>query len=248
MVDRLIYIASTGAKHILEQQATTAHNVANATTTGFRAQLDSFRAVPVVGGDLPTRAYVVDSTVGSDFTPGALQTTGRDLDVALDGKGWLVVQKADGSEAFTRNGSLKLSENGVLQTANGLDIVGDAGPITIPPDVTITIAKDGTVSTVPTGTNPIPSQIVGRLKLVNPAEANIIRGDDGLFKTKDGTQVDADAAVRIVDGTLEGSNVSPVEGLVAMINLARQFELQTKLITEAESNEAKASQILNLTN
>jgi flagellar basal-body rod protein FlgF len=247
MVDRLIYIASTGAKHILEQQATTAHNVANATTTGFRAQLDSFRAVPVVGGDLPTRAYVVDSTVGSDFTQGALQTTGRDLDVALDGKGWLVVQKADGSEAFTRNGSLKVSENGVLQTVNGLDIVGDAGPITIPPDVTITIAKDGTVSTVPAGTNPNPSQIIGRLKLVNPAEATIIRGDDGLFKTKDGTQVDADAAVRIVDGTLESSNVSPVEGLVSMINLARQFELQTKLITEAESNETKASQILTLT-
>lgn len=247
MVDRLIYIASTGAKHILAQQATTANNVANATTTGFRAQLDSFRAVPVIGGDLPTRAYVVDSTIGSDFSPGVLQTTGRDLDVALEGKGWLAIQKVDGSEAYTRNGSLKVNENGLLQTQSGLNVVGEAGPITIPPDVTITIAKDGTVSTVPTGLNPNPSQIIGRLKLVNPVESNIVRGDDGLFKTKDGAPVDADATVRIVDGALEGSNVNPVEGLVSMINLARQFELQTKLITEAESNEAKASQILNLT-
>ncbi len=245
-MDRLVYTAMTGAKHILEQQATTAHNVANATTTGFRAQLDSFRAVPVIGGALPTRAFVVDATVGSDFTIGPLQTTGRDLDVAVEGKGWLVVQKNDGSEGFTRNGSFKVSENGALQTLSGLNIVGEGGPITIPPEVTITIGKDGTISTVPNSGNPNPVQIIGRLKLVNPAETNLIRGDDGLFKTKDGQPVDADPVVTVVSGTLEGSNVSPVDGLVTMINLARQFELQMKLLTDAESNEAKASQILNL--
>ena len=183
-MDRLIYTAMTGAKHILEQQANTAHNLANATTTGFRAQLDSFRAVPVIGGDLPTRAFVVDSTVGTDFTAGALQQTGRDLDVAVQGKGWIAVQLEDGSEGYTRHGSLKLSENGVLQTQSGLNVMGDGGPISIPPDVTLTISKDGTVSTNEVGIKPGATNVVGRIKLVNPPEDAIVRGDDGLFHLK----------------------------------------------------------------
>lgn len=245
-MDRLIYTAMTGAKHILEQQATTSHNLANATTTGFRAQLDSFRAVPVIGEGMPTRAFVVDATVGTDFSPGSMQSTGRELDVAIQGKGWLVVQKDDGSEAFTRHGSLKVSENGVLQTQGGLNLQGDGGPITIPPDVSIAIGNDGTVSSIPSGSKPNAVQILGRLKLVNPPEENLVRGDDGLFKTKDGATVDADALVSVAGGMLEGSNVNLVESMVSMINLARQFEMQMKLLTNAESNANKASQILTL--
>lgn len=245
-MDRLVYTAMTGAKHILEQQATTSHNLANATTTGFRAQLDSFRAVPVLGGELPTRAFVVDATVGTDFSTGGMQMTGRDLDVAIQGKGWLAVEKPDGSEAYTRHGSLKVSENGVLQTQDGLNLVGDGGPITIPPDVTVAIAKDGTVSTIPSGTKPSAVQVIGRIKLVNPSEDNLVRGDDGLFKTKDGAPADADAAVTVAGGTLESSNVNVVESMVTMINLARQFEMQMKLLQNAESNATKASQILAL--
>ncbi len=245
-MDRLIYTAMTGAKHILEQQATTSHNLANATTTGFRAQLDSFRAVPILGEGMPTRAFVVDATVGTDFSAGSLQNTGRELDVAIQGKGWLVVQKDDGTEAYTRHGSLKVSENGVLQTQSGLNLVGDGGPITIPPDVSIAIAKDGTVSTIPSGTKPNAVQVIGRLKMVNPPEDNLVRGDDGLFKTKDGTPADADATVSVAGGMLEGSNVNVVESMVSMINLARQFEMQMKLLTNAESNANKASQILAL--
>lgn len=245
-MDRLVYTAMTGAKHILEQQATTSHNLANATTTGFRAQLDSFRAVPVIGGEMPTRAFVVDATVGTDFSTGSMQSTGRELDIGIQGKGWLVVQKDDGTEAYTRHGSLKLSENGVLQTQSGLNVVGDGGPITIPPEVSIAIARDGTVSTVPTGTKPSAVQIIGRLKLVNPPEENLVRGDDGLFKTKDNVPADADANVSVAGGMLEGSNVNVVEAMVSMINLARQFEMQMKLITNAESNASKASQILVL--
>lgn len=245
-MDRLIYTAMTGAKHILEQQATNAHNLANATTTGFRAQLDSFRAVPVQGAELPTRAFVVDATVGTDFSTGSLQMTGRELDVAVQGKGWLAVEKPDGSEGYTRSGSLKLSENGVLQTQNGLNLIGDGGPITIPPDVSIAIAKDGTVSTVPVGSNPNAVQVIGRLKLVNPPEENLVRGDDGLFKTKDGSVADADAAVGVAGGMLENSNVSVVESMVTMINLGRQFEMQMRLLQNAENNATKASQILSL--
>jgi len=244
-MDRLIYTAMTGAKHILEQQATVSHNLANAATTGFRAQLDSFRAVPVLGEGLPTRAFVVDATVGSDFTPGPVQQTGRDLDVALQGAGWIAVQAADGSEAYTRHGSLKLSENGVLQTQAGLSVQGDGGPISVPPDVTLAIGRDGTVSAIPTGGKSNAVNVLGRIKLVNPEEASLERGDDGLFRVKGG-EADADASVSVVGGALEGSNVNVVDAMVSMINLGRQFEMQMNLLKNAESNASKASQILSM--
>lgn len=245
-MDRLIYTAMTGAKHILEQQATNSHNLANATTSGFRAQVDSFRAVPIVSEGLPTRAFVIDSTVGADFQAGPIETTGRELDVAVQGKGWLTVLRNDGSEGFTRNGALKLSENGVLQTATGQNIMGDGGPISIPPNSAITIAKDGTISRVSNDTLPGPSNILGRLKLVNPNENNLERKADGLFGTKDNTIVEADANVNIVSGALEGSNVNVVDAMVNMISLARQFETQMKLMQTAENNANKASQLFNL--
>lgn len=246
-MDRLIYTAMTGAKHILEQQATTTHNLANATTTGFRAQLDSFRAVPVVSSEgLPTRAFVVDSTVGSDFTPGAIQQTGRELDVAVQGKGWIAVESENGAEAYTRNGSLKLSENGVLQTQSGLNVMGDGGPISIPPDVTIAIAKDGTVSAIPKTGSPSAVNVLGRIKLVNPPDASLVRGDDGYFRAKDGSPAESDPNVALIGGALEGSNVNVVEAMVNMISLGRQFEMQMKLLQNAENNANKASQLLSL--
>lgn len=241
-MDRLIYTAMTGAKQVLEQQATTTNNLANLSTTGFRAQLDSFRAVPILGDGLATRSFVVDATGGSDFRSGPIQNTGRDLDVAVKGPGWLVVQREDGSEAYTRNGSLKLSENGVLQTSSGQNIVGDGGPITIPPDVTVAIGKDGTVSSVSTD-GKSTATVLGRLKLVNPPEDNLVRGDDGLFQTKDNTPADADANVSVAGGTLEGSNVNVIDAMVSMIDLARQFDVQMKLLSNAENNDTKATQI-----
>jgi flagellar basal-body rod protein FlgF len=244
-MDRLIYTAMTGAKHILEQQATTAHNLANATSTGFKAQVDSFRAVPVISQGLATRSFVVDATVGADFNPGVIQSTNRDLDVAIQGQGWLVVQRADGSEGYTRNGSLKVSENGVLQTATGLTIMGDGGPISIPPDVTISIGKDGTISSVENGTLPGPSNVIGRLKLVNPPESDLTRASDGVFITSSGT-AEVDANVNVISGALESSNVNVVDAMVTMISLARQFETQMKLIQNAENNANKASQLLSM--
>lgn len=245
-MDRMIYTAMTGAKHILEQQATVSHNLANASTTGFRAQVDAFRAVPVQGDGLPTRAFVVDSTVGSDFAPGPLQQTGRELDVALQGAGWLAVQLDDGSEAYTRNGSLKLSENGVLQTHDGLSVMGDGGPISVPPDVTVAIAGDGTVSAVPTTNTRSAVNELGRIKLVNPAPESLVRGDDGLFRLRDGGEAEADAGVSVVGGALEGSNVNVVDAMVNMIGLARQFEMHMKLLQNAETNANKAAQLLAL--
>jgi flagellar basal-body rod protein FlgF len=245
-MDRLIYTAASGAKHILEQQATTSNNLANVSTNGFRAQLDTFRAVPVQGEGLPTRAFVVDNTVGADFSTGPMQATGRDLDVAVKGRGWIAVQNADGSESYTRNGSLQLSPNGILQTSNGKTIAGEGGPITIPPDVTVSIGGDGTVSTLSTTATPAAPTVLGRIKLVNPNEADLVRGDDGLFRLKDGGSAQADPAVTVAGGALEGSNVSAVDAMVNMISLARSFETQMSLMKNAENNATKATQILAL--
>jgi len=245
-MDRLIYTAATGAKHILDQQATTSNNLANVSTTGFRAQLDVFRSAPVQGPGLPTRAFVVDSTAGNDFSAGALQVTGRPLDVAVKGEGWLAVQMPDGSEAYTRNGSLQMSPNGVLTTASGQTIAGEGGAITIPPDATVTVGGDGTVSTLSNVDQPAAPIVLGRLKLVNPPEANLVRGDDGLFRLKDGGAAQADPAVRVAGGALEGSNVNPVDCMVNMIALARSFDTQMSLLKNAENNAAKATQILAL--
>lgn len=245
-MDRLVYTAMTGARHVLDQQATVSHNLANATSTGFRAQIDSFRAVPVVADGLPTRTFVVDSTVGADFTPGPIQHTGRALDVALQNQGWIAVQAADGSEAYTRAGSLQISANGMLQTTAGLLLQGDTGPIAVPPEVTVEIAGDGTVGAISTDTKPGPATILGRIKLVNPPEQSLVRGDDGLFRLKDGSAAEADPAVKLSGGALEGSNVSAVDSMVSMISLARQFETQMSLLKNAENNAAKATQIIAL--
>jgi flagellar basal-body rod protein FlgF len=203
--------------------------------------------VPVVGAPLDTRAFVVDATSGTDFTPGAIQQTGRSLDVAIEGKGWLSVQRANGTEAYTRNGALKINENGVLQTASGLNVIGDGGPISIPPNVAISIAADGTISSVNDGTQPGPSNMIGRLKLTNPDEKSLTRGEDGLFATNNGRPAEVDPNVSVVNGALESSNVNVVESMVNMISLARQFDLQMKLMQNAQENDTKASQLFGLT-
>lgn len=245
-MDRLIYIAMTGAKHTMWQQASTAHNLANVTTTGYRAETNAFRALPVYGEGAKTRAFVVDSTTGADFNPGVIQHTGRDLDMAVQGKGWIAVQAADGSEAYTRNGSFQINVNGVLQTRNGQNVLGDGGAISIPPDNDITVAKDGTISAIPTGQTLTSVTAVGRVKLVNPPETDLVKGEDGLFRLKSGQPAPADANVMLASNSLESSNVNMVEAMVNMITHARSFDMQTKLVTNAQNNDAKAGQILNL--
>ena len=202
--------------------------------------------MPVFGDGLPTRAFVVDSTINADFTPGELQTTGRDLDVAIRGSGWIAVQLDNGEEAYTRNGSLQVSPNGILLTQNGLKVKGDTGIITIPPETRITIGTDGTISSVPINPQPNTVALVGRIKLVDPPVDKLKKGEDGLFRLKDGGVAQADAKVKLVDGTLEGSNVNVVHEMVSMIALARQFDMQMKMLESAERNAQQASEIMVL--
>ncbi len=245
-MDRVIYLAMTGAKHTFVQQAATAHNLANATTTAYKAEQNSFRALPVQGDGAKTRAFVVDSTVGADLSEGAIQRTGRDLDIAVQGKGWIAVQAEDGSEAYTRNGSLTVGQNGLLQTRTGRLVVGDGGPITIPPDSQITVGRDGTISIIPAtgGLNAVAA--VGRIKLTNPPESELVKGTDGLFRQKNGQIAQADANVHLIDGALENSNVNVVDTMISMISQARQFEMQWKMVQNADANAKQASQLMNL--
>lgn len=245
-MDRLIYTAMTGAKHVFMQQAGTANNLANASTIGFKAQEHRFRAVPVVGEGMPTRAFVVDASVSDVMDEGPLMFTGRNLDVALNGRGWLAVQLPDGSEAYTRAGSLDVDVTGLLQTKSGYPVAGDGGPINIPPDNIIEIAPDGTVSVVSTFGTPNNANAIGRLKLVNPPEADLVRGADGLFRLRSGEPAPADEGVRLTSGTLEGSNVNVTDAMVNLISLSRQFEMQIKMLQTADTNAQRADQLLSL--
>ena len=239
-MDRMIYLSMSGAKATMQRQDTLANNLANVSTPGFRAELQAFRAVPVQGSGASTRVYALETTTGYDGSSGAITATGRNLDVAVTGSSWLSVQALDGTEAYTRGGSFDVSSDGMLVTRSGLPVLGDGGPIQIPPNAVVSIGGDGTVSAKGTDGK---TTAVGRLKVVTP-EAPLTRGVDGLFRAPDG-DLSADTNARVQDGALEGSNVSPVETMVAMISAARQFEAQMKMLSTAEGNEKAAAQLLS---
>ncbi|MGZ8261207.1 MAG: flagellar basal-body rod protein FlgF [Caldimonas sp.] len=240
-MDRVIYLAMAGAKATVQRQETLANNLANVSTAGFRAELAAFRAVPVEGSGASTRVYALESTPGYDATPGQVAATGRNLDVAMRGAAWLAVQARDGTEAYTRGGALDLDAEGNLVTSSGLTVLGDGGPIQVPPETQVSIAPDGTVSATAANGR---STSIGKLKLVTP-EAPLVRGADALFRGSDG-DLAADSLARVQDGALEGSNVSAVETMVAMISAARQFEAQMRSLTTAEGNDRTAAQLLSL--
>jgi flagellar basal-body rod protein FlgF len=239
-MDRMIYLSMSGAKAMLQRQDILAHNLANVSTPGFRAELAAFRAVPVSGDGASTRVYALESTPGHSDDPGVVQTTGRSLDVAVSGKSWLAVQGLDGTEGYTRGGALDIDPEGQLVTRSGLPVMGDGGPITVPPNAQIEIAPDGSI-TARVGNQ--RAQQVGRLKLVTP-EAPLVRGNDGLFRAATG-DLEADPLARVQQGALEGSNVSAVETMVAMIAAARQFEQQMKMLQAAEQKEQSATKLLS---
>ena len=239
-MDRMIYLSMAGAKATMQRQDALAHNLANASTAGFRAEMTAFRAVPVLGSGASTRVYAIESTPGYNAEPGPEQATGRNLDVALKGNAWLAVQGLDGTEAYTRAGALDVDAEGLLITKTGRTVLGDGGPITIPQNAQVQIASDGTISAAVGNNKP---QMVGKLKLVTP-EAPLQRGEDGLFRAADG-DLPADPNARLQDGALEGSNVSAVETMIAMIAASRQFEQQMKMVHSAQEKEQTAAKLLS---
>jgi flagellar basal-body rod protein FlgF len=241
-MDRLIYTSMTGAKHLMHRQETLANNLANASTTGFRAETVALRAVPARGSEAGTRVFTVETTIGADFTPGPMTETGNDLDLAINGAGWFAVQANDGSEAYTRAGNLQVGPDGTLQLPNGLPVLGDGGPITVPANARLTFGADGTISARISGQS--ATSQVGRLKLVNPPTEELGKGTDGLFRLKDGQPAETDANVRLVAGHLEGSNVNVVDAMIGMIAAARQYEIQMKLLDSAQQNEQKANALI----
>ena len=245
-MDRMLYVAMTGAKETLRAQGVNNHNLANLSTNGFRADLAAFQSRAVDGTGYASRVYATNGTVGWDSTSGALLTTGRDLDVAVNGQGFIAVQGPDGREAYTRAGNLQIDATGQLMTATGQPVLGDGGPINIPPYTSLFVARDGSISVVAQGQTPDTTSTVGRIKLVNPAENDVERGEDGLFRMKDGSDAPPDAAVQVSAGVLESSNVNAAAAMVNMIELARQFEMQVKAIRNAEENAASAAQLLRL--
>lgn len=240
-MDRMIYLSMSGAKATMQRQDVLSNNLANASTTGFRAELQAFRAVPLEGSGASTRVSILETSTGYDPQSGPISATGRSLDVAMQGNAWLAVQGFDGTEAYTRAGGLDVNSEGLLMTQNGHTVLGDGGPITLPANARVEIAADGTVSAAVGQGKPQP---VGRLKLVTP-ETPLQRGDDALFRAPGG-ELPADPAARLQAGALEGSNVSAIENMVSMIAAARQFEAQMKMIQTAEKDEQTAQQLLSL--
>lgn len=245
-MDRSLYIAMSGAKQTLMAQTANANNLANAQTTGFKSDWEQFRSMPVFGPGFPTRAYALTERPGTDFTQGPLQTTGRDLDIAIKGEGYLAVQGPDGKEAYTRAGDLQITPEGFLKTGTGLSVIGQGGPITIPPAQKVEIGSDGTISIVPLGANATNIAVIDRLKLVKPAANNIEKLKDGLVHVKDGQAQTANANVTVAQGVLEGSNVNSIYALVEMIDLQRHFELQTKVMSNADENSARSTKLMQI--
>ena len=243
-MDKLLYVAMSGAKETLRAQAANNHNLANASTTGFKADLSAFQSRAVSGPGYASRVYAQDNVVGWDSSVGSQQETGNALDVSVNGTGYFAVQDATGNEAYTRAGDLHVDPSGQLLTATGHPVLGDNGPISVPPYSSITVAKDGSISIVPLGSTAQTNAIVARLKLVNPPANTLQRGADALFHSTSTDPVEADAATTVTPGTLESSNVNIASAMVNMIELARQLDMQVKALHSADENAQSATKLL----
>lgn len=245
-MDNMIYVAMTGAKQTEYAQTINTNNLANVSTTGFRADLHAFSSVPIEGPGVESRVNAVVDAYGTDFSAGPVASTGRDLDVAVQGDGFIAVQTPDGGEAYTRAGDLRVEAGGLLSTGAGHLVLGDGGPVAIPPNSSLLIGSDGTISVQPLGQGPETLAIVDRIKLVNPDVALLQKGPDGLLRMPGNATSSADAEVSLMSGALEQSNVNVAKTLVNMIELARQYEMQINVIKTSQENADSAAQMMRL--
>jgi flagellar basal-body rod protein FlgF len=235
----------TGAKQIMQAQAVNNHNIANISTIGFRADSVAFDSEPIYGPGFATRVNAVAGDAGTDFSAGTMENTGRDLDIAVNGNGFIAVRGTDGQEAYTRAGDLRVSPTGAVTTASGLAVLTESGPLVIPPSTNVTIGSDGTVSVLPQGSAPLAVTQVDRIKLVNPATSTLQKGDDGLLRLKAGGKAKTDDTVSVTPGTLESSNVNAAQSLISMIELQRMYEFQIKSINSTDTNEQSAEKLMS---
>ncbi|EAQ98461.1 flagellar basal-body rod protein FlgF [Congregibacter litoralis] len=249
-MDHFVYIAAAGAKESMLAQAANAHNLANASTVGFKADLVEAETVYLRGAGQETRAYNVIQGTGTDFEQGVIEQTGRDLDLAINGEGWFAVQaltgEGNGGEGVTRRGDFRIDEFGQLVNGAGQALLGNDGPIALPPFSSLSIGSDGTVSIVPLGELPNAVAVLDRIKMVNPASEDLSKGEDGFFRTDSDLPTPADGNVRLVSGALESSNVNPVTAMVRMIELSRQFEHYVKLMKTAEDVDTSSASLMRL--
>ncbi|MEW8522027.1 MAG: flagellar basal body rod protein FlgF [Candidatus Thiodiazotropha endolucinida] len=245
-MDRMLYIAMSGAKETLIAQASNSNNLANVNTPGFMEDLNQFRSMPVFGQGYPTRVYALDERPNINFDRGSIQSTGNSLDLAIKGDGYFAVQAADGSEAYTRRGDLKVDANGLVTNGEGLPLIGNSGPIALPPYERLEIAPDGTITILPEGSTPEALAIVDRIKMVNPDTEQLFKGEDGLMRLLEGEESDADAATELVSGALESSNVNVADTLVTMIELARKFEMQVNMMKTAEDLDNASVRLMSM--
>lgn len=243
-MDRGLYVAMTGAKQIMQAQAVNNNNIANASTTGFLADGVSFTSDPIYGPGYATRVNAVAGDSGVDFSSGVMMSTGRPLDIAVNGKGFIAVQGANGKEAYTRAGDLRVTDSGAVTTDTGLAVLSETGPVQIPPATQVTIGSDGTVSVVPLGLSAAAQSQVDRIKLVNPSTKDLQKGSDGLLYLKSGGTAPTDENVTVASGVLESSNVNPAMSLVNMIELQRLYEFQIKSMNSTDTNEQSAERLM----
>ncbi len=243
-MDRMLYISMNAAQQTMLSQAANSNNLANVNTTGFRADFEQFRSQPVFGEGLPTRVYSMSERPATDYQQGSVQSTGRELDISIQGDGFLAVQGKDGREGYSRAGDLQITASGQLVTGTGLAVMGEGGPIAIPPAEKIEIGSDGTITIRPIGSEANALAILDRIKLVKPDLNNVFKDSDGLLRMKDGTDAPLDATVTVASGTLESSNVNAVSALVNMIELQRQYEMQVKMMKAADDNGAASARML----
>jgi flagellar basal-body rod protein FlgF len=246
-VDRALYIAMTGAKNNMMAQAVRANNMANLNTSGFKADFEQSRSMGVYYGDgQPTRAYALTESPSADFESGPMMNTGNPMDLAIQGEGFIAVQAPDGSEAYTRAGNLSVDSTGALRTAGGLAVIGNSGPISLPPIDKMEIGSDGTISVITLGQTAETMVETNRIKLVRPDIKNIEKGPDGLFRQRDGLTAAPDATVRVAGGVLEGSNVNAMSEFTQILSLARQYDMQLKLMKTTEDNASASAQLLQM--
>jgi flagellar basal-body rod protein FlgF len=245
-MDKLIHTSLSAMRATMARQAATANNIANASTTGFRAEMTSVRPLWITGPGLPDRAVASEEVQAADMSGAATVATGRPLDIALNGDALLTVQAENGDESYTRRGDLIVSGSGLLTTGDGHPVIGEGGPVTVPPADQMRIDKDGTLWIVPAGGDANAPQKIDRLKLASPAGSNIVKHIDGLFRVRGGGALPGDPEASVTAGALEGSNVNPTTALVDMIDASRSWDTQIKLLTTARDLDTETANLMKL--